>query len=319
MHRAEAFAYWVRATDPISVNQAGDWQIGPLVFLRAGNPDGIPPSIVTSSDGQLAIRLAVKTGSFQVPGPDNSNDRCELREHKKTDLGTDAWYGFSIRVPDGFPVRPLRCVLAQMKMPYDDLGNGSPAFALRIDEGVFIATVEHLYEPADAQDHRFLSDAVGGACGYPAALAYDHHDFSDVPDRHDLQVRAVIAMEAAGLPAFLTQSDYTKCTTGIHLDRLGDLPPADDKWHDFMLHIRSSGRKDVDGIVELFVDGTSVAVAKGEFGFASAGDQQQYFKIGPYRNNDPKWGDEIASIEIRDIRRGSSRHEIELPGNALVA
>ena len=112
--------------------------------------------------GGKAVRLAVQAGTYAGPldePGDVANDRCELRGPKQV-LGVDTWHGFSIRVPAGFPVRPLRLVVAQMKMPYDASGDGSPAFALRIDEGRWIATVEHLYEPEDRKAGRFLSGQI---------------------------------------------------------------------------------------------------------------------------------------------------------------
>jgi hypothetical protein len=309
------YSYWIHEDEPLVDLKNGDWQLGPLVFYRRKNPDGLLPQIVASSDGSgKALRLAVQkdayTGTLDEPA-DKVNDRCELREPTKTRLGADVWYGFSIRVPDDFPREPLRCVIAQVKMPYDDTGNGSPAFSLRIDEGQWVATVEHLYEPQDAADHRFLSAAVGGACGLPAALAYDHHDFSDDRNLRTLQVRAVLASDAAGIPSYLKTYEFTQCTTGVKLATFAHLPAADGRWTDFVLHIASSGEKDKDGIVELYVGQELVARAQGELGFASKTDAQQYFKIGPYRNNDANWGKGIAAIEVRNIRRGPTRRDVD--------
>jgi hypothetical protein len=308
---ADDFNYWVSTDSPVSEDAAGNWTIGQLTFPRGKNPDGLTPQIVTSVDGRPAIRLAVRHGTFKTSTPDDVNDRCELRE-PKSPFGTEAWYGFSMRVPREFPVQPLRCVLAQIKMPYDDQGNGSPAFALRIDEGRFVASVEHLYELEDEQDSRFLTNPVNGVCGFPAAFAYDHHDFSNKRDTRDLQIRAVMATDADGLPAYLAQNEFTRCTTGIKLTTYGKLPVHDGSWIDVIFHVRPSGRKDADGIIELWVNGEAIATAAGELGFASP-DQRapQYFKIGPYRNNEAGWGDDDAWIEVRDIRRGSTRDGVE--------
>jgi hypothetical protein len=226
---------------------------------------------------------------------------------------TEAWHGFSLRVPDDFPNAPLRCVIAQVKMPYDDRGNGSPAFALRIDEGQWVATVEHLYEPQDEQDHRFLSAAVNGACGIPAAAAYDHHDFSDDANLRDWQVRAVLATDAAGLSPYLKRYEFSDCTTGVRLVTCGRLPPADGRWSDFLLHVAPSGEKNVDGLVELYCEGALIAQAWGELGYAPAPGLTQYFKVGPYRNNDPRWGDTVAAVEVRNIRRGRTKASVEAP------
>jgi hypothetical protein len=208
--------------------------------------------------------------------------------------GEECWYGFSVRVPPDFPVKPLRCVVAQVKMPYDDDGSSSPAFALRIDEGQWVATVEHLYEKEDWLEHRFLSGTVGGACGIPAAHAYDHHDFMRTSGVRDLQVRAVLATDWAGLPPHLERYEFTQCTLGIKLTTVGHLPQADGRWSDFILRVASSKEKNVDGLVELYCENALVARAEGEIGYAKILGKTQYFKIGPYRNNDPGWGDVVS-------------------------
>jgi hypothetical protein len=309
-------------TDELIDRGNGDWGIGPLVsgepplvFKRRQNPDGLAPQIADATDGSgKALKLVVQTGAYGGPlddPADRVNDRCEFREPVKTKLGFPVWYGFKIRIPDDFPQEPLRFVVAQVKMPYDDDGNGSPAFSLRIDDGQWIATVEHLYEEEDAKDHRFLSAAVDGQCGLPGAPAYDHHDFSDNAALRDLQVRALLACDAAGLPEHARRYEFTMCTTGVKLATFGRLPPADGRWSDFILHIASSGRKNKDGIVELFADGDLVARAEGELGYPSENYKLQYFKIGPYRNNDARWGSEPAAIEVRDIRRGPHRKDVD--------
>jgi hypothetical protein len=291
-----------------------------LKFLRRSCPDGLLPQVFQPPDnGSKAVRLAVQTGAYGGPGKlddpkDAVNDRCELRQNPKGVLGDDAWYGFSVRVPDEFPRRPLRCVIAQVKMPFDDLGNGSPAFSLRIDDRQWLATVEHLYEEEDEEDHRFVSTMVGGACGLPGTAAYDHHDFTQDEDRLDRQIRALLANDAAGPPPHLYQYEFTRCTTGVKLATFGRLPEADGRWSDFIVRVKSSGVKNVDGSIELYCEQELIAEASGEFGFPSPKIQPppQYFKIGPYRNNDPLWGDEVATIEVRDIRKGPSFESVRL-------
>ena len=77
-----------------------------------------------------------------------------------------------------------------------------------------------------------------------------------------------------------------------------------------MVRATSSGVKDRDGVVELYVEGKLVARATGEFGYPSTErDPVQYFKVGPYRNNCSLWGSEPASLEYRNLRRGASLSE----------
>ena len=296
-----------------------DWHFGPLTFFRRKSPDGLLPTIIDPGDGLgKAVRLAVKTGAYVGPladDADRSNDRCELRGPKQR-LGTDVWHGFAIRVPPGFPVRPLRCVVAQMKMPYDASGDGSPAFALRVDNGHWLATVEHLYEPDDKKAGRYLSDPVGGVCCAEAGVpAFDHSNFNKYVAPTDFQVRALIASDGVAAPSDVAEHEFARCTTGVGLVPGADLPVLriGGGWTDFVVRIRSSGVKNQDGIIELYADGALVAEARGEFGYPSTdGEPVQYFKIGLYRNNDLAWGTEVAALDYRNIRRGRSAAEVGL-------
>ena len=99
------------------------------------------------------------------------------------------------------------------------------------------------------------------------------------------------------------------------MQRVVDLPTLaiGGGWTDFVVRIHSSGRKDVDGRIELYADGALVATATGEFGFPSTdGDPVQYFKVGPYRNNDALWGQGPAALEYRNLRRGATAAEVGL-------
>jgi hypothetical protein len=303
--------------DPYTVGPNDDPDIifGALTFYRKKNPDGLAPVIVDAGDGMRAIRLAVQTGAYVGPlddPADAANDRCELRE-VKSPLGTEVWYGFSIRVPREFPKKPLRFVAAQFKMPYDFAQDGSPAFALRIHDGHWLATIEHLYEEKDRRFGRYLSLPIDGTCGLHAVPAFDHHNFNPDQGPVDLQVRAIMATDADGVPAHLLQDEFCACTTGVEVKAHSALPKLDHDWTNFVLHFAPSGLKDVDGLFELFANGNLVAQAWGEFGFPDVKEAKQYFKIGPYRNNDPLWGDDIASIEVKNVRRGLTRTDIDEP------
>jgi hypothetical protein len=86
-----------------------------------------------------------------------------------------------------------------------------------------------------------------------------------------------------------------------------------------VVRIHSSGRKDVDGRIELYADGALIATAIGEFGYPSMeGEPVQYFKVGPYRNNDALWGLGPAALEYRNLRRGATAAEVGLVGDGLV-
>ena len=136
-----------------------------------------------------------------------------------------------------------------------------------------------------------------------------------------MQVRAVLATDEDGLAVHLAATEFTRCTSGVRVETTGTLPKADGRWSDFILEIHSSGQKNVDGTLRLYVDGGLVATAVGEFGFPQTpGRALQYFKIGIYRDSVAAWGDAGASIEVRNIRRGGRPEEVGLPAeDALVA
>lgn len=303
---------------------APDFACGPLRFLRNHCQSGIEPVVIDADDGKgKAVVLAVRSGAWPLPNPDDRDDlnyeRCELREAKEnpTALGIHSFYGFSLRVPDTFPNLPLRCVVAQVKMPYDKSGNPSPAFALRIDNRQYVATVEHLYEPnsEDPIDSTYLSDPGAiGLCRAGSVPALDHSDFISKPEDYSMQVRGILATGKAGLPTHLRNCEFTRCTSGVEVETFGHLPDVDGRWADFIVEIAPTGKKNCDGTIRLYVDGKLIAVAKGEFGFPlTAKPAWQYFKIGPYRNLDPKWGTATAAIEVRNLRRGSTLDEVLPP------
>lgn len=291
-----------------------DLHFGPLTFYRDRSPDGLLPVLFDPEDGGgTAVRLSVQAGSYTgalFDLADVVNDRCELRGPKHP-LGSDAWYGFSVRVPADFPIRPLRCVVAQMKMPYDASGDGSPALALRIEDGRWLATVEHLYEPDDQKLGRFLSTPVNGRCA-SGTPAFDHSNFNKYNGLTDFQVRALLATDADDVSSDQRAREFASFTTGVVVERHAPLPgsPIGAGWTDFVVRALSSGIKNKDGVVELYAEGELVARAHGEFGYPSTeGEAAQYFKVGPYRNNDQLWGSGVASLEYRHLRRGQSLSE----------
>jgi Polysaccharide lyase len=234
----------------------------------------------------------------------------------KSLFGTEVWYGFSIR--QGFPIRPLRFVAAQLKMPCAPSEDISLAFALRIDNGHWLATIEHLYEPKDKQQARYLSESNDGDCGLHAVPAFDRHNFDASRGQTDYQVRAILALDGAGLPAHLREFEFPKCTTGVEVHTHAHLPSLSRSWVDFVLHFAPSGIKDVDGLFELYANQNLIAQTWGEFGFAGTKTPDQYFKIEPYRNNDSKWGEEVAAIEIRDIRRGPRPENVGITASSTI-
>jgi len=318
--------YEIDITRP-SAQPNGDISYGAMSFFRNKSPNGLSPELHPEPDGgSSSFRLAVaRDAFFGAPGDDAlKNDRCELRD-KKLPLGTSVWYSFEIRADPDFPVVDARCVCAQIKAPYYDADGGSPLFALRIDRGRYLATIEHLYEIKD-------TEIVGGSevsrhvRPYPGpaatgARALDHHVFGNTArDFKELQVRAVLATDSGGLQPHL-EDTFRWCTDLVSVTPGQSLPDDIHSWRRFTVRVAPTGIKDEDGILQLLVDNPVsgadelVATAIGEFGHAgyldpegndgpAPGEGLQYFKIGPYRDKIRIWSDATAAIHVRNIRRG---------------
>jgi hypothetical protein len=306
----------------------GDLVYGAMTFFRNKNPNGLAPELHQDDEGEPPwLRLAVARNAYRdaTEGDPERCDRCELRDTKLS-LGTAVWYSFEMRAEQGFPVVDARCVCAQIKAPYYDADGGSPLFALRIDRGRYLATIEHLYEIKD-------TEIIGGAeisrhvRPYPGpagtgARALDHHVFGNTArDFKELQVRAVLATDSRGLQPHL-EGEFRWCTDLVSVTSGISLPDDIFAWRRFTVRVAPTCIKDQDGILQLWVDDAKtgadvlVAEARGEFGHAgyldptdndgpAPGDGLQYFKIGPYRDKIRIWGGDTAAIHVRNIKRGS--------------
>jgi hypothetical protein len=337
---AADIAYSVDVSKPVDGGN-GDIAFGPLQFFRKKNPNGIEPTLYSDGDGTF-LRLAVAKGAYKeaTDGEPDMRDRCELRDDKLP-LGTSVSYSFEMRFERGFPNVEARLVCAQIKAPYYDENGGSPLMALRIDRGHYLATVEHLYEPkdvtyrADIEYSQYLTSYDGVACSNGAARALDHHVFGNSPkDFKELQVRALLATDAAGLPPHL-EEELLSCTSGVRIRAGANLPDQIHKWWRFTIEVAATTDKDAAGVVHLSVgepgSDTNVLVASavGEFGHVGykdpetntgpiPGEAYQYFKIGPYRDKLLIWGDDTAALHIRNIRREYWVHGESLRDNAPI-
>jgi hypothetical protein len=317
--------YEVYITHPLI---PGDIGYGAMTFFRNKNPNGFSPTLHRDDDGSSWLRLAVARDAYlgATDGDPSKCDRCELRDDKLP-LGTPVWYSFELRAERGFPIVDARCVCAQIKAPYYDADGGSPLFALRIDRGRYVATVEHLYEPKDvdfingSEVARYVKPYEGpGSCA-AAVRALDHHVFGNsISDFKELQVRALLATDAQGLSPHL-EDEFRWCTSLVKLNRGIPLPNDIHRWSRFTILVAPTSIKDEDGILQLLVadpqNGSDhlIAEATGEFGHAgdpdpsantgpSPGTGLQYFKLGPYRDKLAIWGGDAAAIHVRNIRRG---------------
>ncbi len=287
-------------------------------FRRQHNPDRIVPAFVPGDvPGYRAVRLAVKSGSYQAPlcnPADVENDRCELWG-RQMPFPTEAWFGFAIQIPDDFPAMPQRCVVAQIKCPFHLSIDPSPVFSLRIDQRRWLATIEHLYEESDFEAKRFLSKAgVPGTCPQNGVPALQHAKFPPDP-ASATQIRAILATDGRELPPDLrADRNFSWCTTGVRVTTSGLLPLVSSRWVDFIVHFDPAG-----GLVELFCDNLPVASARGVLGKAASEQSNQYLKVGIYRDQVPnnpvadpnQWSfaDELA-IHAGHLRSGHSLAEV---------
>jgi hypothetical protein len=249
--------YEVDITHP---NIPGDIGYGALTFFRNKNPNGLSPTLHGDDDAGPWLRLAVARDAYMgaTDGDPTKCDRCELRDDKLP-LGTPVWYSFELRAEPEFPIVDARCVCAQIKAPYYDDDGGSPLFALRIDRGRYVATVEHLYEPKDidfingSEVPRYVKPYEGRESCAAAVRALDHHVFGNtIQDFKELQVRALLATDAQGLPAHL-EDEYRWCTSLIKLSQGIPLPNDIHRWSRFTIRIAPTSIKDEDGILQLLV------------------------------------------------------------------
>lgn len=300
-----------------------------MTFYRNRNPNGFAPELHREADGRLSLKLAVARDAYieATSGDYQRCDRCELRDPKLR-LGTPVWYSFEIRADPEFPVVNARCVCAQIKAPYYDEDNGSPLFALRIDRGRYVATVEHMYEIKDTaivdgievSTHVTPCSPYSGEPSGGKVRALDHHVFGNTArDFKELQVRAILATDSRPLPTHIEESfrwrtDLVKVIPGR------PLPDDIYSWRRFTIRVAPTNIKDQDGVAQLLVfDPVSrkdelVATAVGEFGHTGYPDPDndgplpgtgwQYFKIGPYRDKINIWDRQPAAIYVRNIRRG---------------
>ena len=224
----------------------GDIGYGAMTFLRNNNPNGLSPTLHHDGDGAW-LRLAVARDAYtKASGGDPERcDRCELRD-RKLPLGTPVWYSFDMRAERGFPVVDARCVCAQIKAPYYDADGGSPLFALRIDRGRYVATIEHLYE---AKDVAFVNGSEvsphvkpyerPGPCS-DGVRALDHHVFGNSKrDFKELQVRAILATDPGKLPAHL-ESEFLSCTDLVAVKQENPLPDDIHAWWRFTVRVATT-------------------------------------------------------------------------------
>lgn len=117
----------------------------------AGEGRYVPGAVATSKEyarsGSSSVRITVREGDVEQFGGDGQKvERAELDPGKWPLVGGEAWYGFSVLVPPGFPVVDNRLVIAQWKQ---NGVRGSPLVAQRCRAGRHELTVRVPGSPLD--------------------------------------------------------------------------------------------------------------------------------------------------------------------------
>jgi hypothetical protein len=112
------------------------------------------------------------------------------------------------------------------------------------------------------------------------------------------QTRALIAIESG-----TTTKNYPRyfnvCAPGIRVASHADLPSAQQGWIDFV--IRSQPGPDGEGHIEVIAGGVHTVTLQGHIGHGGPGlDDNQYFKMGPYRAPPPCPGASATTISGAD-------------------
>jgi len=118
----------------------------------AGSGRYEPGAVALTSErarsGKSCVRITVKEGDILQTGDDGKEtERAELDSGQHPLVGRDVWYGFSVYVPEDFPIVDDRLVIAQWKQA--DL-QGSPLVAQRFRRGRHDLTIR-------AQDDRHVA------------------------------------------------------------------------------------------------------------------------------------------------------------------
>jgi hypothetical protein len=265
-----------------------------LIWRRENNPNGI---VEVQPDGTL--RLTVQKGAYNkaLNGEGDLYDRSEIREGKETyrPPGSEVWYRLSFRVPAGLPKEDTRLVVLQLKTPYPDYDDASPAVALRLEHGMLFATAEHVLTLEQRGAIVAADVAPGREARCPTGFS-----LAGVRDDPGPQMRVLLGTGPGGLPP-RRKGEYTICTPFAKVERSGQLPLVDEGWHDIVLGVKTGE----DGWLTLQADGVTIARASGAFG-DSRSNGPQYLKFGPYRDK----SDSTVSIEFARFRRAATAQDV---------
>lgn len=250
---------------------------GRVTFDRAAPYSGVGALTLTATPSCL-------------PHAAGCSERAEVWERPDVlvPFRNTAWYGFALRLNDPLAQDDRRYVIAQWKREIlpAAVGDYSPFLALRLYRGRLGITVETDLLPAYP---------IGGS-ERPSGCLPGEALVLNRPDAH--QTRALVAMESGTTPENYP-GYFDACAPGIRVTHHADLPSAQQGWIDFV--VRSGPDPDGGGHIEILADGVHIVTVTGHIGHGGPGlDNNQYFKMGPYRAPAPlPW-----SISYDDFRRG---------------
>lgn len=225
-----------------------------------------------------------------LPHAVGCSERAEVWERPEVlvPFRSPVWYGFALRLNDPLAQDDRRYVIAQWKREIlpEAAGDYSPFLALRLYRGRLGITVETDLIP---------SYPIGGSERPEGCLPGEALVLSRTEAQ---QTRALVAMET-GTTVANYPSYFNACAPGIRVTPHAGLPSAQQGWIDFV--IRSQPGPDGEGHIEVIADGVHIVTVQGHIGHGGPGlDDNQYFKMGPYRAPAPlPW-----SISYDDFRRG---------------
>ena len=232
--------------------------------------DGVAPD---SGAGAVTVVMAPSCLSHAV----GCSERTEIWERPEVlvPLHSTVWYGFALHLNDALAQDDRRYVIAQWKREIlpEAVGDYSPFLALRLYRGRLGITVETDLIP---------SYPIGGSERPEGCLPGEALVINSTEAQ---QTRALIAIES-GTTTKNFPSYFNACAPGIRVASHADLPSAQQGWIDFV--IRSQPGPDGEGHIEVIAGGVHTVTLQGHIGHGSPGlDDNQYFKMGPYRAPPP--------------------------------
>jgi hypothetical protein len=250
--------------------------------------------------------LALKQRNCLGENPSNEKaERAEIWEANgvRLQFGADVWYGFTMLIDGVVSPQESRLIIGQWKGPNDN----SPMIAQRFTRRIFTITIEQPNhapdrDPKDTQCRIIVAHDANLPPGGGGDLPHDLRllSIADRTDGADLYVGSV------GHDADEIVHQATSCMTDVTIEPHNLLPDAFGQWVRMVYHLKIAG--DDNGLLEVWANGQPIVTVRGRIGFPGSTRKTQYFKFGPYRNQDKL--PEIYSM-LRDYARGPRRQDVE--------